>query len=1048
MLVLHGAWRPDGGGLALWGEGDEIRRARRGKALRHPFAAEGAPLGEAWRELGGKSEGAAASDMRLLLPTAGGRPLPSPEHARLDEESAPRDAKEVTLAEWVLPAQAVAPFAALRWLAQLPREKHPAPDLYLGVDLRFWSEAARLALELIGRQRFVPTVAVTGDQFVARWEPLWDDPADARRLTQLAEAMPSACRAIAREGGAPAARALLEQFFQQCVDAAVREWSNDSAPGPPRALKNMPSGEGADVDRWLAALTGASAALSGGRALMQRLARRVEEWTGQLRARTSAGFRTCFQLEPPEIEGGASAAPTGAASANPALSAPDWRLTFWLQALDDPSLRVAAAHVWELGGRPLRMLNRRFENPQERLLEDLGRACRLFPPVAGSLREARPQALPLDLNGAYQFLREATPLLEESGYGVLVPSWWNKPASRLSLRLRLRPAQRGSRRSPKGAGLGMDSLVQFDWQASLGGESLTREEFDRLAALKTPLVSIRGQWVELRPEDLQAALRAWETGQGGELTTLGEALHAQAEVAAHGLAVEAVEAEGWLQSLLDGSDQDHLETLPAPSEFTGTLRPYQTRGYSWLAFLRERGLGACLADDMGLGKTPQCLAALLRRREEAGGSTGPVLLVCPTSVAENWRREAARFAPSLRVLLHHGPGRSRGDDFLAQAAEHDLVVTTFALIPRDLETLRQAEWDTVVLDEAQNIKNPEAKQTRAIRALPAGWRVALTGTPVENRLRELWSIMEFLNPRYLGPEATFHRRFAVPIERYSDETQSATLRRLIQPFVLRRVKTDPKVIQDLPEKLEQKVFCPLTPEQATLYEAVVKDMLEQVDDAEDMARRGLVLATLMKLKQVCNHPAHFLGDGSALPHRSGKLNRLEELLEEALSVEDHALVFTQFAAMGEKLQRHLRQRFGIDVLFLHGGVPRAKRDQMVARFQAPEGPPVMVLSLKAGGVGLNLTRANHVFHFDRWWNPAVENQATDRAFRIGQRRNVHVHKFVCTGTVEERIDALIESKLALAESIVGAGESWITELSSAELRDLFTLRREAVAEEG
>jgi SNF2 family DNA or RNA helicase len=307
--------------------------------------------------------------------------------------------------------------------------------------------------------------------------------------------------------------------------------------------------------------------------------------------------------------------------------------------------------------------------------------------------------------------------------------------------------------------------------------------------------------------------------------------------------------------------------------------------------------------------------------------------------------------------------------------------------------------------------------------------------------------MEFLNPRYLGPEATFHRRFAVPIERYSDETQSATLRRLIQPFVLRRVKTDPKVIQDLPDKVEQKVFCPLTPEQATLYEAVVKDMLAQLDDAEGMARRGMVLATLMKLKQVCNHPAHFLGDGSALPHRSGKLNRLEELLEEALSVQDRALVFTQFAAMGEHLQRHLRQRFGIEVLFLHGGVPRAKRDQMVTRFQTPEGPPVMVLSLKAGGVGLNMTRANHVFHFDRWWNPAVENQATDRAFRIGQQRNVHVHRFVCNGTVEERIDALIESKLALAESIVGAGESWITELSSAELRDLFTLRREAVAEE-
>jgi SNF2 family DNA or RNA helicase len=399
-------------------------------------------------------------------------------------------------------------------------------------------------------------------------------------------------------------------------------------------------------------------------------------------------------------------------------------------------------------------------------------------------------------------------------------------------------------------------------------------------------------------------------------------------------------------------------------------------------------------------------------------------------------------------MLHHGPGRSRGDDFIAEAKQHDLVLTTYALVHRDLETLQRVEWDSVVLDEAQNIKNPEAKQTRAIRGLPAGWRVALSGTPVENRLRELWSIMEFLNPHYLGPEATFHRQFAIPIERYSDEARSATLRRLIQPFVLRRVKTDPNVIQDLPDKVEQKVFCPLTPEQATLYEAVVRDMLTQLEEAEGMQRRGLVLATLMKLKQVCNHPTHFLKDGSPLLRRSGKLNRLEELMEEALAVGDHCLLFTQFTEMGGQLQRHLRELFGVEALFLHGSVPRAKRDQMVERFQESDGAPVLVLSLKAGGVGLNLTRANQVFHFDRWWNPAVENQATDRAYRIGQQRNVLVHKFVCTGTVEERIDALIESKLALAESIVGAGENWITELSQTELRELFTLRREAVAEEG
>jgi SNF2 family DNA or RNA helicase len=1044
MVILHGVWRPDGAGLALWGEGGEIPRGRRSKTPRHPFAVGSGPLRDHWRALGGVSDadGSAApleeATLRLLLPAAGGRPLPSPERARLGEAEVTRAAKEATLEEWTVPALSVPPLAALRWLAQLPREGRPAAHLHLGADLRFWAEAARLALELLARQRFVPTVTAA-DPPEAAWEPLWDDPDDARRLTQLAESMPGACCAAVGSGAGPAGaaaapRTLLDQFFRQCMDAAIREWSASKA-GPASRRGRAALTDGAsDADRWLDALVAPDPAITGGRGLLRRLARRVEEWTGHLRVQTSGGFRTCFQLEPP-------------ADAAPLASEDAWRLTFWLQALDDPSLRVAAADIWKLRGRPLKLLNRRFEDPQERLLEDLGRACRFFPPLTASLRQARPESQALGLNEAYQFLREAAPLLEESGCGVLVPSWWNKPASRLSLRLRVRPAQRSKQRAT-GAGLGMENLVQFDWQASLGGEALTREEFERLAALKTPLISLRGQWVELRSEDLEAALRAWESQGDGEPATLAQALHAQAEAAAHGLAVEAVEAEDWLRSLLaNGSNGDRLQPLPPPEGFQGALRPYQLHGYAWLSFLWQWGLGACLADDMGLGKTPQCLAALLRWWEETDGGNGPVLLVCPTSVAENWRREAARFAPELQVLLHHGPARSRGKDFVAQAEEHDLVVTTYALVPRDLEFLRRVEWDAVVLDEAQNIKNPEAKQTRAIRALPKGWRVALTGTPVENRLRELWSIMEFLNPQYLGPEATFYRRFAVPIERYGDEAQAATLRRLIHPFVLRRVKTDPNVIRDLPEKIEQKSFCTLTPEQATLYEAVVRDMLQQLEAAEGMERRGLVLATLLKLKQVCNHPAHFLGDGSPLPRRSGKLIRLEELLEEALAAEDNALVFTQFAEMGGHLQRHLRERFGAEVLFLHGGVPRAKRDAMVARFQEKDGPPIMVLSLKAGGVGLNLTRANQVFHFDRWWNPAVENQATDRAFRIGQKRNVHVHKFVCTGTVEERIDALIESKLALAESIVGAGESWITELSTAELRDLFALRRDAVAEE-
>jgi SNF2 family DNA or RNA helicase len=444
------------------------------------------------------------------------------------------------------------------------------------------------------------------------------------------------------------------------------------------------------------------------------------------------------------------------------------------------------------------------------------------------------------------------------------------------------------------------------------------------------------------------------------------------------------------------------------------------------------------------------LLSLVLHQKAAGLLSKPVLLVCPTSVVGNWRHETARFAPTLRVLVHHGAarvGRAAAQSFAAEVADYDLVVTTYSLLPRDVDTLATAAWGAVVLDEAQNIKNVEAKQSRAARKLRAPIRIALTGTPVENRLAELWSIMDFLNPGYFGSHKHFNEHLAQPIERLRDPEATARLQALARPFILRRVKTDPAVISDLPEKLEIREYCPLTREQVTLYEAVVRDGLRQLEAARgQMQRRGTVLALLSKLKQVCNHPAHFLGDDSALAGRSGKLTRLEELVEELLGEGDRALIFTQFTAMGDRLHPYLRERFGVDVLYLHGGVPQVQRERLVAHFQASDGPPLFLLSLKAGGTGLNLTRATHVIHFDRWWNPAVENQATDRAFRIGQTRNVQVRKFVCTGTLEERIDAMIEQKRELAEQVIGTGEAWITELSTAQLRDLFSLRADALAE--
>jgi len=415
------------------------------------------------------------------------------------------------------------------------------------------------------------------------------------------------------------------------------------------------------------------------------------------------------------------------------------------------------------------------------------------------------------------------------------------------------------------------------------------------------------------------------------------------------------------------------------------------------------------------------------------------------SVVGNWGRELERFAPSLRVMVHHGLSRLSGDAFVEAASGVDVVLSTYSLANRDEEVLAQVRWHRIVLDEAQNIKNSAAKQTRAIKRLTADRRVAMTGTPVENRLAELWSIMDFLNPGHLGRPKEFRRVFAIPIERYHDQDRAGVLKQLIQPFVLRRMKTDRTIIKDLPEKVEMVTYCNLTREQGTLYEAALREMMDRIDDSEGIERKGLVLATLMKLKQICNHPAQFLHDGSVLPGRSGKLEALVGMLDEALAEGDRALIFTQFREMGGMLRSHLAEGFDREILFLHGGTSKGQRDSMVQRFQDPRGgPQLFILSLKAGGLGLNLTAANRVFHFDRWWNPAVEDQATDRAYRIGQEANVLVHKLVCIGTLEERIDQMIERKKELADTVIGSGEGWITEMSTQRLRELFALGREAM----
>ena len=692
-------------------------------------------------------------------------------------------------------------------------------------------------------------------------------------------------------------------------------------------------------------------------------------------------------------------------------------------------------------------------HPEEELLAGLGAAARLFSGLDGALREAAPARVELDTAGALGFLRETGPLLSGAGFGVLLPDWARK--ARLGLRLTAKSSSSGSSPSARSGGFGMQDLVDFQYELAVGDEVLSPEELAELARLKVPLVRIRGQWVELDDRHLKAALKFFEGGRSGTMTA-AEVLTAAIGAGADpdGLALTSVDADGWLGDLLSGEADQRLDPMQTPAGFHGELRPYQQRGLSWLSFLGGLGVGAILADDMGLGKTVQLLSLLWADRAKTRTVrddpdfelSAPSLLICPMSLTGNWQREAERFTPGLAVHVHHGADRLAGDELIAAVAAADLVITTYQTAARDLAELSQVRWARVVCDEAQAIKNHLSQQAKAVRALPAASRIALTGTPVENQLSELWSIMEFANPGLLGSAKSFRDRYAVPVERHGSAEAARQLRRVTEPFVLRRLKTDKSIISDLPEKQEMKVWCNLTQEQATLYAATVTDMMSRIEDAsDDIGRRGLVLATMAKLKQVCNHPAHLLGDGSRLAGRSGKLARLEEICEEIVAEGDRALCFTQYAEFGRMLQPYLAARTGCQVLFLHGGTTKKQRDAMVARFQQADEPLLFLLSLKAGGTGLNLTAANHVIHIDRWWNPAVEDQATDRAFRIGQRRDVQVRKFVCVGTLEERIDAMIEQKKALAEQIVGTGESWLTELSTAALREVLALSPDAVS---
>jgi len=907
-----------------------------------------------------------------------------------------------------------------------------------------WSLASKLAIELVSRECVVPTIVRSPRRsdapgapdaldlrVEARWAAALSASQDAAKVAALARSMPPAAHAVPVPGGAPldvwAPEAMLRAYLDAVVDALVR-----SARGAPElaAAKPAPRGGAARPweQRWQAALSGPERGFEAHGFAERTLLEDLERWS-EPAVGARDRLRACFRLELPE------------ADRDPFV------LRFLLQSPDDPSLLVPASDVWRTTGRSLEALGRAFRDPQETLLEALGRASRLFAPIARALGDRSPQALVLDPATAWSFLGDGAAALAQAGFGVIVPGELTASGQR-RLRLRMRvggksAAVAGVVAGAAGLALAMDELLTVDWEAMLGDDALTARELMVLARQKAPLVRYRGAWVAVDPGELDEIQR--RIAGGSTRMTVREAVQAALTgEARQGSMAVAVAAAGSLAAMLDRLRHGASADVAVPTTLRATLRPYQQRGLAWLHAMASLGLGACLADDMGLGKTVQLLAFLLRHAVDAPGDPRPTLLVAPTSVVGNWEREILRFAPSLEITPHYGAGRPRSvAGFPGRAGA--LVVTTYGLLRRDAELFAGVEWSTVVLDEAQNIKNAASATARAARSLRASHRFALTGTPVENRLAELWSILEFANPGLLGPLETFRRELAMPIERYGNAEAAERLRRLVSPFLLRRLKADPLIIQDLPAKHEMKVICTLTREQASLYQAVVDEELRRIEDTVGIERRGRVLALIMALKQICNHPAHYLAERGPLTNRSGKLARLTEMLEEAVAVGDKALVFTQFREMGDRLVTHLEASLGGEVIFLHGGTPKRGRDEMVRRFQDDaRGPQIFVLSVKAGGSGLTLTAASHVFHYDRWWNPAVEDQATDRAYRIGQRRAVQVHKLVCAGTIEDKVDQLLEQKRELAARVVGAGEQWITELGNRELRALFALSSDAI----
>lgn len=1009
-MTLHAFWLPNSFVMSFWLEDDQ----RAGSDLDRGGSEH--PRGMLFTDLVGQlpTDLELYEEQRLgLFPAEDGLPIAS--HVDI-----PIDAQ---LQTWCIDTGETIAECVIEFFRTRPLPVDEGTTI--GDSLFYWQQIAEFAVLLVDATSMVPGITELEGKKYPVWqaavppelEPYWQS---------LVAAMPPVVHALTPENEfAARPEALPLSFLDACVDFQVRQWAMKRNPKFHSRRKSQPP----LPKQWLDALqAGHFAALFSDSRRLEIFNEEVGLWNdGQRPLNLFSPYRLGLELVPPDDQNG------------------DWEIRPSVKSNRDRELSVPADELFESAAsthHPAAML--------PCLLASLGRAAVDFPPLSACLESFPPEPCRIDRTQALVFMTDASLLLQKHGFIVRLPTWWEEPQEKLGLLLRISTPQNTG--TDRHAVLGLDQMVSYSWEAAMGEESLTETEFRELATSKNQLIHRKGRWRRVDAGAVRKSMKELdERGFSGDASLakameIGFGMEHAGGLPVIDLRFDSGEDVAWLD---DFQSDVRFTMLPTPKTFQGTLRPYQEIGFSWLQFVAKAGIGACLADDMGLGKTVQMIAVLAYQQVNKLAE-GPSLIVCPMSVVGNWARELERFAPSLRVLVHHGGDRYSQRTFVDSASEYDAIITTYNLIVRDQTSFLSCRWWNIILDEAQNIKNPNTKQSVAARSLRGGNRYCLTGTPVENRLIELWSIMDFLNAGYLGRIGMFRNHFAVPIERGGSDKRAAILRKITRPFILRRLKSDRSIIRDLPEKNEMKVFCNLTSEQAALYQAVVDQMFTRIGGEAESSfeRKGLILSALVKLKQITNHPVNFLRDDSEFSSaRSGKLQRLEEMMQVVLDEGDKALIFTQFAQLGNRLYEKLARKFGVEVLYLHGGTPQRQREQLINKFQTRHGPPIFLLSLKAGGLGLNLTEANHVFHYDRWWNPAVEDQATDRAFRIGQTKAVQVHKYLCVGTVEEKIDRMIDDKRQLADSIITPGENLITNLSLTELRDAFMLSRDAVSEQ-